>query len=157
MSSAHTESYRCKASAYAHVSAQRGHRFIMAFGGVGLFALTTASCGVIGVVTNRKLVLQTYAYLAIALLLVEVCEITIPTPQTLIPHDLRCRPETAAASPERGAPSQVAALVATFAESRGQKRLPHDKTGEAARIRRFLRICGWTGCIILALQARAYR
>lgn len=47
-------------------------RFILAFGGVGLFALTTGSFGVIGVVTNRRLVLQTYVFLAIALLLVEV-------------------------------------------------------------------------------------
>lgn len=44
----------------------------MAFGGVGLLALTTASCGVVGVVTNRKLLLQTYACLAITLLIVEV-------------------------------------------------------------------------------------
>ena len=72
MSTAHTTSFPCKALAFAHSSVQRGRRLIMAFGGVGLFVLTTASCGVVGVVTNRKLVLQTYAYLAIALLLVEV-------------------------------------------------------------------------------------
>ena len=47
-------------------------RFILAFGGVGLFTLITGSFGVIGVATNRRRVLQTYVFLAIALLLVEV-------------------------------------------------------------------------------------
>lgn len=52
----------------------------MAFGGVGLLALTTASCGVVGVVTNRKLLLQTYAYLAITLLIVEVTPLLMKVP-----------------------------------------------------------------------------
>ena len=54
--------------------------------------------------------------------------------------------------------SQVAALVATFANASWQKRLPHDETGQAARIWRFVRrwmlVCEWTASTILALQVR---
>ena len=54
---------------------------------------------------------------------------------------------------------QALALVATFANASWQKRFPHDATGEAARIWRFVRrwtlVCEWTISLILALQVRA--
>ena len=53
---------------------------------------------------------------------------------------------------------QGALALAFFADSEWQKRLPHDETGEARRLRRWIEkrmdVCKWVGLGVLLLQVR---
>ncbi len=56
---------------------------------------------------------------------------------------------------------QGAVALAFFADAEWQKRLPHDETGEAKRLHRWIEkrmaVCKWVGLGVLLLQASPLR